>query len=431
MRRASLTALCWFSCAAILASCAQRVGIRQRISAPSPLTLTCGEGALPIGRSVLGSTERGSDVMQGSCVRGAAPECVHTLEVPARANVRIDLASENFDGALVLLDASGDPRSEISCVDDTPQGDTHHARIDATLQAGTYKVVVDGAGESGVFELFVQLDPLPPIAQVCSQAVVLREGETFRGSTTRAPNQFTATCAGGARGPDHVHAFDLEKPSRVRLRQQSEHDGALYVRSSCEDPSSEAGCNDDFLDATRAALALSLGAGRHFVVSDAYGRGQSGSYALSYERIDEPQVPSVTAYCQEAEALSVTTGAFEVDTFTAPSVLEGSCGGEGAPEIPFVITVTERSELRAELVSPELNATLYVRERCADATSELICFRTPLIDRVPDAPAPDATALLITLEPGQYTLVVDGAEPRDMGAARLLLSLTPSRGLLL
>ncbi len=419
-------------CCLTLGACSPKLSSVRGPNAIQPSRIECSEGSLPIGRSVVGSTAGGADRIHGSCVQGAGPECVHTLEVPARANVRIDLASANFDGALVLLDGSGDPRGEISCVDDTPRGDTHHTRIDATLNPGTYNVVVDGVGgESGEFELFVQIDPLPSVSAVCAAADVLTEGQTFHGSTTRAPNQFTGTCAGGARGPDHVHAFDLDVASRVRLRQQSEHDGALYVRSACEDPSSEMGCNDDFIDATRSSLALKLNAGRHYVMSDAYGREQSGDYALSFERIDEPPILSVAQVCQEAQGLAVKPGVFELDTFTAPSVLAGSCGGEGAAEIAFVVNVPERSELRAELVDAELNATLYVRERCADAATELICFRTPRIDRTPDASPPSASALLITLEPGQYTLVVDGAEPEDMGAARLLLSLKPAQGLLL
>lgn len=390
-----------------------------------------GRVAVPFGRSLLGNTEGGTDFMQGSCVRGAGSECVYTFDLASRSNVRLGLESTDFDGALVLLDGSGDPRGELACVDDTPRGDTHHARIDATLNAGRYYLVVDGvSGESGEFELFLQADALPPVAEVCASAELVTEGHPFRGRTTGAPNLFSATCAGGARGPDHVHALDLTVASRVRLRQQSEHDGALYLRASCADPSTELGCNDDFRDGSRAALALRLPAGRHYVFSDAYSPEQSGNYAISYERIDEPAPRDADAVCSEAEALAVKPGSFEVDTFTASSTLEGSCGGAGAPELALVIAVAERAVLRAELEDAELNATLYVRERCRDTASELICFRAPRIDGSAQPTAPK-TALVITLEPGEYTVVVDGAEAEDMGAARLLLSLTPSKGLLL
>ncbi len=367
--------------------------------------------------------------MHASCVRGAAPQCVYALDVAARSSVRIGLESDDFDGALVLLDKSGEPPPELACVDDTPRGDTHHARIDATLDPGRYQLVVDGvSADGGAFELFVQVDPLPPLSAVCAGADVLVAGQTFRGRTTGAPNQFSGSCAGGARGSDRVHAIDLQGPSRVRLRQQSEHDGALYVRQRCEDPSSEVACSDDFRDGTRSALALRLPEGRHYVFSDAFGPSHVGSYALSYERIDEPALRNVDDVCREARALAVVPGALELDTFTSPSVLEGSCGGAGAPEVALVVPVLRRSELRAEIEDPELNAILYVRERCGDGTSELMCVHGPRIDRSRGGAEAGSGALVIALDPGDYTLVVDGAEPGDMGAARLSLTLTPLRG---
>jgi len=400
---------------------------------PASPNIACRGGRqLPAGRSIVGSTRGGVDLLQASCVRGAAPECVYTLEIPQRARVRIGIESTGFDGALALLDGSGDPASELACSDDLTRGDSHHSRIDTTLEPGRYSVVVDGVGgESGDFELFAEVEPLPSLAEVCGQAEPLREGHSFRGRTTGAPNQFMATCAGGAAGPDHVHSFELKGASRVRFRQQTDYDGALYVRSTCSDPSSEIACNDDLGDGSRAALALRLPAGRHYLFSDAISREQNGNYVVSYERVDEPPLRDVTAMCRESELLAVRPGSFEADTLAATSLIEGSCGGRDAPEIAFHVEVKERSELRAEVVDPELNVALYVRERCDDAASELICFRAPRVDREPGKKATAPQALLVTLEPGAYTLVFDGAEPEDLGAARLVMSLTPVEGMLL
>lgn len=409
----------------------------RTLPAPSatqgPERLACRGGAtLPTGRSIIGSTRGAADLLRGSCVRGAAPECVYVLELDRRASVRIGIESTGFDGALVLLGASGDPDSELACSDDLTRGDTHHSRIDRILEPGRYNVVVDGiGGESGDFELFAQVDPLPSVKNVCEQADLLQEGMSFRGRTTGAPNQFMATCAGGAGGPDHVHAFDLSVASRVRFRQQTDYDGALYVRSSCEDPSSEQACNDDLGDGTRSALALRLPTGRHYLITDAYAREQHGNYVVSYERVDEPALREVSQVCRESELLPVRPGSFEVDTLAAPSVMEGSCGGRDAPEVAFHFEVAQRSELRAEVVDPELNVALYVRERCSAPESELICFRAQRVDKSSPNKATAPSALLVTLEPGAYTLVFDGAEAEDLGAARLVTSLTPVEGMLL
>lgn len=424
-----------WSCAVALCvvACGARATRPRETPSGEPERFACRGGAiLPTGRSIVGTTRGAVDLVRGSCVRGGAPECAYVLDLERRSSVRIGIESASFDGVLVLLGASGEPDSEIACSDDLTRGDTHHSRVDAILDAGRYTVIVDGMdGENGDFELFAHVDPLPAIKDVCEQADLLQEGQRFRGRTTGAPNQFTATCAGGAGGPDHVHAFDLTVPSRVRFRQQTEYDGALYVRSSCADPSSEAACNDDLGDGTRSSLALRLPAGRHYLVSDAYSREQHGNYAVSYERVDEPAQRSEAEVCRESEGMPVGPGTFDVDTLPSPSVMEGSCGGKDAPEVAFHVDVTQRSELRAEVTDPELNVALYVRERCNDARSELICFRAQRIDKGASKKSSAPTALLVTLEAGAYTLVFDGAEPEDMGAGRLTMSLTPVEGMLL
>ena len=182
---------------------------------------------------MLSSTLVGDDLARGSCVRGSAPECVFMLDVPSRSDVRLSLESADFDGSLVLLDQYRS--NEILCIDDSPTGDTHHTRIETTLGAGRYAVMVEGAnGEAGQFALFAEVDPLPSPFEPCAAASTLSPGTSVRGSTRSAPNQFGASCAGGAEGPDRVHAFELEERARVRIWQESEHETALYVRAQCE-----------------------------------------------------------------------------------------------------------------------------------------------------------------------------------------------------
>jgi len=68
------------------------------------------------------------------------------------------LATPTYDGVLSLRRACVDVGSaaranEMRCNNDA--GDTHHSRIDMTLEAGTFYVVVDGhgQGEEGPFTL--------------------------------------------------------------------------------------------------------------------------------------------------------------------------------------------------------------------------------------------------------------------------------------
>ncbi|MFT3927978.1 MAG: hypothetical protein QM778_35950 [Myxococcales bacterium] len=378
---------------------------------------------LKLGTPLLSSTLVGDDLVRGSCVRGTAPECVFILDVPTRSDVRVSLESADFDGALVLADP--ERTTEFLCVDDSPTGDTHHTRFETTLGAGQYAVMVEGAnGEAGQFALFAEVDPLPAPAQACAQAGLLTPAASVRGSTRGAPNQFGASCGGGAEGPDRVHSFELAEPARVRIWQQSEYESTLYLRSRCEDPSTEIVCRTYPGGAGPSILTAELAAGRYYLFTDSFGRSQSGDYVLSMEQAALPKEPSVLASCAAAQGLVLTPGEIEIDTLHAPSVLEGSCGGSKAPERLFHLSLKEETTIQVELLDAEFDAVIYLRVECGDERSEISCVRAPRADLSAEAevtPQP----FTATIGPGEYTLGVDGQFENQMGAVRVRLSSLP------
>ncbi len=380
------------------------------------------------GTSARASTQLGRDALRASCVRGSAPECVYVLDVSDRAELRVSLESSDFDGALALYSEAGtsSPR-ELRCVDDTPSGDPHHARIEVAVSPGRYLIAVDGAnGEAGEFELFAELEPLATTREACTGARPLVAGVSARDSTRGGANLFSATCGGGAQGPEHVRNLMLERTSRVRIRQQAEFDGSLYLRADCEDPSSELACNDDFQGNARSSITARLEAGRYYVFSDSYSREQSGDYVITLERVDEPEHVTAEALCRAAERGSpLTAGEHELDTLHGSSELGGSCGGTGAPELLFPLRVEAPTQLVAVLEDAELNAVIYLRRSCADASSELACYTAPRIDRAGAERDSSPPGMVAPLERGSYVLVVDGAEPSDMGAATLQVLFKP------
>jgi hypothetical protein len=414
------------SLAVCLAACGARGrGARAAPSVAPASLVPCAEfAALTPGRPIASSTERGGDALHGRCVRGDAPACVFALDVPARSDLRIRLESSEFDAALSLLTGPVERPAELACVDDFPVGDLLHARIDTTVAPGRYWVVVDSAaGETGSFELFAELDPLPEKGASCRTARTLESGRIVRGSTRGGTSEFSATCAGGAEGPDHVYAFELKERARVRLRLDSEFDGALSLRSSCEGPGSELGCNDQGSTPRESLLAAELDAGRYFVIVDSFSRGQSGEYTLTLETAPLPPARTLAQLCSALEASPVAPGHHELDTLYERSLLEGSCGGGGAPERAFSFELKEKRTLRAWLEHPELNAVLYVLRSCSDDATELSCFEAPRLDRARTRDDEGPRELVRELEPGRYTLVVDGASQGDMGAAGLRFTL--------
>jgi hypothetical protein len=392
------------------------------VSCVAPLSLV-------FGTPMRASSRQGSDRLRASCVRGAAAECVFTVDVLARSELRVSLETNDFDGALALYDAAGNasaPR-ELRCVDDVPNGDTHHSRLEFALPPGRYLLAVDGAnGETGDFELFAELEPLETIQHACAAASPLAPGVTLRDSTRGGENRFSASCAGGAQGPDHVHTISVEQPSRLRVRQQAEYDGSLYLRARCEDASSEIACNDDFQSNLRSQLTARVAAGTYYLFSDSYSREQSGDYALTFERFVEPPATSAEAVCGTLAANKpLPAGQHELDTMYGTATFAGSCGGQGASELAFMFHVEAPTTMAARLEDAEFNAVMYVRRLCQDERSELACFVAPRVDRPPSEQEMSSPALVMPLEKGTYALVVDGFEPTDIGAATLRLAFSP------
>jgi hypothetical protein len=114
---------------------------------------------------VTGTTTGAGDKFNTSCSGAidaqSSPDRVYRFVLAARTHVRLALATPSWEGVLAIrstcLDPAGgaaNPRaSELAC--NRRGDDANHARIDTTLDAGTYYVVVDGhaSGNEGSFSL--------------------------------------------------------------------------------------------------------------------------------------------------------------------------------------------------------------------------------------------------------------------------------------
>jgi hypothetical protein len=125
-----------------------------------------GAPSLHAGTVVNGTTTGAGDRFTTSCggreEDQANPDRVYRLELSHRAHVQLNLGTPAWDGVLVLRrscvdapssGANGSAAAEIRCNNDYE--DVHHARLDLTLDPGTYYVVVDGhaRGNEGAFTL--------------------------------------------------------------------------------------------------------------------------------------------------------------------------------------------------------------------------------------------------------------------------------------
>ncbi len=376
---------------------------------------TCGAPIdLAFGEPLSGDTTGGPNVTQAPCAQGDSPERVHRFELEQRAQVAISLQS-TFDGALYLLRTCGDVGTMLDCNDDAP--DTTHSRIDTTLEPGTYYLVVDGYGTAaGGYTLEASLTPLRPVQEVCNDAQALRVGQPASASTQGAADYFQATCADGARMPDRVYHLDVNQRSRMRVRQQSDHDGALYIRSSCTDPTTEVGCNDDYRDTRGSLITQIVDPGRYFVYADGFGSGgqiAAGNYTVSADLAPENGGGVQNDDCGGAVDAQVGA-AFEVDTFQARDDQAGSCGGQGSADVVYRLAIQNRSEVKVKVRDAEFDGAVYLRSNCAQGGSEVACTNIPI-----SVPRTQEVTLEATVDPGNYSLIIDGARPDSFGAAQV------------
>lgn len=420
--------------AAVTSGAPSHAGGRGSCAAPLPLEL---------GRPVQGDTRAGANVLSGSCAENHAAEQVYQLRLESRSQVSAVLQS-TFDGALYLQRECGRRESELGCNDDNP--DTTRSQLDLTLDAGTYFLVVDGyEDQGGTYELIVSAAQAQPIEALCSDAAPLPMGRAVTGTTIGAPDAFTATCAGGAHSPDRVYRVDVTARSRLRIKMRSDHDGALYLRSDCTNPSSELACNDDFGDQQHSLVTAVVDPGRYFVYADGYNLAASGNFTLEAETAPDAGGGATGDQCSAAATAVVGTPT-AVDTFAAADDLTGSCGGQGAPDVVQRLDVRVRSRVRVTFTGAEHSGVAYLQRTCGDTTTELGCVAfAPAANaggpglnpgaRPPPMPPPmptpmptpgggaPAAALDVTVDAGTYYLVVDGARAGQFGAVQVNVQL--------
>jgi hypothetical protein len=370
-------------------------------------TATSGTCADPIpiaaGETKSGDTTRARSEVAPTCAESAAPEVVYSLVIEERTRVRVELESA-YDAMLYLQRECGRTETELACNDDHP--DPNHSRIEAVLDPGTYSLIVDGYEEArGIYTVAVSVSTAPLVADTCGSAARLVPGTAVQGTTAGAPDAFQATCAGGAHSADRVFRLDLAERSRVRIQQQSRHDGALHLRTQCAEAASEIACNDDHAgDRTKSLLTLALDPGTYWVVSDGYGSTEAGAFDLLAD------VAPIAGSGAEGDAcaapLPLPAGTTEGDTLRARDDLQGSCAADaGGADLVYRLAVPRRSRVRIGFEQgAELAGAVYLTRACGDRATEVACGSTE-IDAV--------------LAAGNYFVVVDGAGPNAFGRFRL------------
>ena len=361
------------------------------------------------------------NVFQARCGANArGPDKVYRLEVPQESRLQLHQESD-YDGVIYLRRACADAASEVECNDDAE--DILHSRINTVVPAGTYFVFTDGyqANAAGNYTLEADLAPVAGgtvPGDTCADAQPLTPGTPVEGNTFQAHDDVHSPCGAPTEGYDVVYRLNVTARSRVKLwfeNSDLREQGTITVTRSCDAaPLAQATCQPGALGENHAFDQV-LDPGQYFVVVDSSAPRHFGRFRLN-SRVES--AAEVERLCRAATLL--VPGRTVTGTTTGQDHFQASCaGGARSPENLYRLVIRRRSAVRLSLTSTTqgFDAALYLRQNCAQANTERAC----------NDDAGDAQHSLIetTLDPGTYTVFVDGYANHNSGAYSLETQVTP------
>ncbi|MBI5516319.1 MAG: PPC domain-containing protein [Deltaproteobacteria bacterium] len=391
---------------------------------PTPAEVCQDVQVLTPNQPVSGQTSAGDpSVFNARCAdRAPGPEHVYRLEVPNESRLQLQQESPNHDGVLYVRRACADEGSELSCNDDSD--DTQHSRINTILPAGTYYVFSDAYRQDGGGSFSLEAD-LCPVAggntpgDTAQDAQPLTVGQAVEGNTFQAHDDITVPCAAQTDGYDVLYRLDVTQRSRARLwfeqNDIAEQGVVALVRNPAQAATTTVACRANVLGEARA-LDQVLDPGTWYVVVDSAGPRQFGRYRLHAE-VEDVQI--LDRLCRAAPLL--VPGRPAHGTTSGSDHFQATCGGNArSPENLHRLRITRRSNVRLAVTSntPGYDPVLYLRQTCTDIATERGCND--------DAGDIQHSLVEVTLEPGVYTVFVDGFSNRNSGAYTLEATLSPA-----
>ncbi len=390
---------------------------------PSVADVCQSAAALTPNTAVTGTlTAQDLNVFQARCGNNArGPERVYRLEVPTESRLQLHQESD-YDGVIHFRRACADASTEVECNDDAE--DQQHSRINAVVPAGTYFVFTDGfaANAQGAYTLQADLAPVAggnTAGDTCADAQLLTPGTPVDGNTFQARDDVRSPCAAATDGYDVVYRLNVTARSRVKLWFDSSdlrEQGTVTVTRACEGaPLTAATCTAGALGEAHAYDQM-LDPGNYYVIVDSAAARRFGRFRLN-SRVES--AAEVERVCRAAPLLvpgRTVTGT----TVGGTDRFQASCAGSArSPENLYRLVVRRRSAVRVSVTSTTsgYDPAVFLRQTCADSTTERGCND--------DAADVQHSQVEATLDPGTYTVFVDGFANTNSGAYSLECQVTP------
>ncbi len=250
---------------------------------PSDGAACASAAVLAPGVTASGRTASGTDAFDTDC-RGApviAEEALHTFTLTSRRRVRLEAvgAPDPTSGVapglrLGVFEGCDPAATRAACLEHGGRECHAAATLEATLDAGTYWVVVE-ATSGGDAGYALTLETAAPAA-ACRSAAAIAASGAFMGDTTGAPDAFRdpAVCGDGY-GPDVVYRVDVAAEQRVVLDLIASYpDALLTLYEGCGEARVAGGGG-------RTRVDLTLAPGTYFAVVGGEHATDAGPYVLN------------------------------------------------------------------------------------------------------------------------------------------------------
>ncbi|MBI5502731.1 MAG: DUF4215 domain-containing protein [Deltaproteobacteria bacterium] len=252
---------------------------------PPPANDTCATAtALPDSGTYNGQTATGSDDHVPSCSATTGGRDVwYSFTLAGSEIVYLDVVDGNSWNTVleVRQGTCGGTMTSAACNDDACTGS--RSQWFGILPAGTYYVVIDGAGaaQSGAFSLLYQHS-----GGACAAALPMAADGNYDGTTAGAGADHNASC-GGTSAPDVDYWFAACNARRVTAttcNTTTAYNTLIYFRGgSCGGAGTELGCNNDAACAAftgASTLGVNAAKGLNFLIVDGY-FGAQGAYRVN------------------------------------------------------------------------------------------------------------------------------------------------------
>ncbi|MBN2694806.1 pre-peptidase C-terminal domain-containing protein [bacterium] len=215
----------------------------------------------------------------------------YKIEVPNNKIIKVDLEFTHSRGNL-----------DVRLYEDGFEDNYDYVASGATLtdnESISYRTNYTDGSESktyfirvytgkNVYSLTYSLDDAPITetlegGDVCADAVVIPSLGLYQGDTTGTVGDYSGSCGSSSGSPEVVYSFTPETSGEltVTLEGLGSFDSVLYIRTSCEETSTQISCKDT---TTTEVIKFQATAGvTYFIFVDGYSTDRFGSYTLLLE----------------------------------------------------------------------------------------------------------------------------------------------------